>query len=641
MISEFDRIDLSRRGVTEGTIEAPDTLAGASQGIDNIHPDLIPPPLPKDEDEAQAPTPADVKKGIPAPPKDPKGREEYFKKHLGIRQALLLLEDKFPSAHQLASRGIAISIDPSNRSFARGDSSPDFTIADLLRRAAGHPDATFIDPIADYFERLSSEEREVFHPDYQPTHEASEPDGAFPVRALPSVAREVVNQMVELHNVPPELPASMVLAVASASLARGLAVKSVHGLTTYGNIYVIGGGATGAGKSITANPIIKPLRDFEAHLKAQHKKSLPSVMARLTAIRSQLEGLQNGEPPTVGERGPKVAAEEKLRTEEAALLDRLVEPTLIVDDATSEAMAKLAGQNNGTIASLSSDARTAIKNLIGKHAKGNATDEDILLKGFSNESIIQDRITRDRVSTVACFTVAWITQPDNMYALFDKDALADSGLLCRVLPFIFEGRRPPANYEEVEFPPAVSSAFHDRIWELATTYHQHRGDPHLISATPAARKLLIDYDSHIRDLIDNRDLKWIATFAVRLGEQAWRIALVLHALEHGNVAHNRNLGVQSAKGAVEIVKWFFRQVEALFGTMVDNKADQQMAAAREFVDRHPEGVTAREVQRFKQGLFASTDDARSTLKALVAEEGIRAGDAGRSQRFYPRKKPKS
>lgn len=326
--------------------------------------------------------------------------------------------------------------------------------------------------------------------------------------------------------------------------------------------------------------------------------------------------------------------------EAAILQSQLGEPRILVDDVTSEKFADLAGKNNGTMASISSDARSAIKNLKGRYRGGDSTDEDILLKGYSVEPIIQDRISRDSVETVACFSICWLTQPDNLRGLYGKEALTDSGLLCRFLPFTIQSRRPPAGYEEVEFPTEIWSPFQARIWELLEIYHQHTGHPHLISATPAARKIIIGYDQWIRDRIEDGELEWIETFAVRLAEQAWRIALVLHALEHGKRAHQHSLEEHNAAAAVSIVRWFFSQIQLLFGEVANSKGNDKLATARDFVRNRREGIIPYDLFRAHQRHFQDAADARATLLTLAEEGAIEVRGNNEKLRFYPRAVPR-
>lgn len=310
-----------------------------------------------------------------------------------------------------------------------------------------------LEVIIPYLQNTAARNRTALRPDYL---------REFPVEALPDVARKVVHKLVEIHGVDSQLAASLVLAVGSAAPGKGLAARTVNGLIAYANLFIVGAGRSGSGKSIIANPFIKILSAFQAHLKRLRKKREAAVKARLNAIERQLEALESVQPTETDNQTPPPTAD-TLMLEAAILQSQLGDPRILVDDVTSEKFADLAGKNNGTMASISSDARSAIKNLKGRYRGGDSTDEDILLKGYSVEPIIQDRISRDSVETVACFSICWLTQPDHLRGLYGKEALTDSGLLCRFLPFTIQSRRPPAGYDEVQFPTEIWSPFEARI----------------------------------------------------------------------------------------------------------------------------------------------------------------------------------
>jgi acetolactate synthase regulatory subunit len=53
-------------------------------------------------------------------------------------------------------------------------------------------------------------------------------------------------------------------------------------------------------------------------------------------------------------------------------------------------------------------------------------------------------------------------------------------------------------------------------------------------------------------------MRHAASFVARWTENAWRLALVLHAAEHGTNAHNVMLPPETAQSATRIIDWFAR-----------------------------------------------------------------------------------
>ena len=591
-----------------------------------LGPASVPPP--EDQADKAAQSSANISSNATPTPADLVARRNFVIENLGIRQTLLLLEhvysDEYPSIQPLVA---GYKPDKANLQLCSPERPP-LTVLDILTHAFGTQEMA-LEVIIPFLLNNPARDRTAWRPDHY---------REFPDEALPDVARKVVQKMVEIHSVESLLAALLALAVASAATGKGLNIKTVNSLIAYANLYLVGAGRSGCGKSIVANPFIKILLDFQVHLKRLRKKREATVKARLDAIEKALEALEKGVQAGPAHQTTAPTAE-TLMLEAAILQSQLSEPRILVDDVTSEKFADLAGKNNGTLASISSDARSAIKNLKGRYRSGDSTDEDILLKGYSVEPIIQDRLSRDSVETIACFSICWLTQPDHLRGLYGKEALTDSGLLCRFLPFMIESRRPPSAYEEVEFPTAIWTPFQARIWELLEKYHQHTGPAYTISATPAARKIIIGYDQWIRDRIEDGEFDWIETYAVRLAEQAWRIALVLHAIEHGNRAHEHSLEEHNAAGAVSIVRWFFAQIQLLFRDARESKGNSSLATARDFVRNRREGITPYDLFRAHQKHFKDATDARATLLTLVEEGAIAVRGNQDKLRFYPRTGP--
>ena len=64
--------------------------------------------------------------------------------------------------------------------------------------------------------------------------------------------------------------------------------------------------------------------------------------------------------------------------------------------------------------------------------------------------------------------------------------------------------------------------------------------------------------------------------ALRWAENAWKIALVLHALEHGAEAGKRELNNSTAACAVRIMQWFSRAQKRVYGGYHNTKSRKRL-----------------------------------------------------------------
>src|SRR5258708_11637582 len=82
---------------------------------------------------------------------------------------------------------------------------------------------------------------------------------------------------------------------------------------------------------------------------------------------------------------------------------------------------------------------------------------------------------------------------------------------------------------------------------------------------------------HYNRLVRRRNaaMRDISMFVARWTENAWRLALVLHASEHGTEAHNVPLRLETAQSATRIIDWFSRgQLDLVQRSRRDSEDDK-------------------------------------------------------------------
>jgi hypothetical protein len=148
---------------------------------------------------------------------------------------------------------------------------------------------------------------------------------------------------------------------------------------------------------------------------------------------------------------------------------------------------------------------------------------------------------------------------------------------------------------------------------------------------------------HFNGIVQRRLTDWkdITSFAARYNEQAWRIAVVLHAALHGAHAHEHTPAAETAKNAIGIADWFAdQQLEILEGgreAARNAKRDRVLA----LLATKPAGITARDVQRAR--ITESPEEARMLLDAMpeLQFRDVTPDHGGKITRIYNRKPPSS
>lgn len=443
---------------------------------------------------------------------------------------------------------------------------------------------------------------------------------AFPVDALPDSIRSMTNAIVEINGVPPVLAAGAVFGAVSASVGKGLAVKSVDGLLTHANLYVLLVAESGVGKSRVGAQAFQPIYIHEKGLlKRYEEEELPCLIAELASVENELKGLQTRESKAKGAE-KKGVSDSIFRAEQmkAEIKRKMVEPTLCVEDVTAEKLAVIMRDCGGALASLSADARAIVSVVCGRYRSNGETDESLYLKGYSLERFKQHRISRASVVIEKpCLVAVWMIQPDKLREMFDSASLRDGGFLPRFLLCDTLATPKRVSCDEVAFPMDVKLKYTALLSELLTTYHIRTDEPRIICPTADARQKIVDYHNQIVDRMET-DLSGISSFACRWSENAWRVALVLHAASHGAAAHETVMAVESAMGAVEIVSWFSNEQVRLLEEIRQKHKEQKIKRILDFLAKKHR-LTARDLRWMK---IARTNAEAESLLGEMVKDGI-------------------
>lgn len=456
----------------------------------------------------------------------------------------------------------------------------------------------------------------------------------FPTDCLPELMAEMVYESARVNRVPECLPGCYALGVVSAAIGSGIEVERDAGKTTRGNLMILVSAESGCGKSEAFGEFVKPLVDKETALNEEFKAdTLPGLLADKDAAEGalkRLKGMLSKELESIAVDGLKHEIKDeraKLGLIEAAL-NRW--PRLIVEESTPEQLGRIAeGQAGEAIASLSADAREIVALLKGKYAdKG--TGEALYLKLFSGDSCRVDRVGRESVILNSpCLAALWALQPDLVKELFASPTFDQSGLMPRIL-FCEAGTEPTEMPEKVQpIIEHVRKMWYESIAALVDCFRLRNASA-IVPCSDEARRLFRD---HYNALITRRrsDLRDVQHYAARWTEQAQRIAVGLHAMEHGSNAGEIELAAGTAANAIELADWFAaQQIAALVDRRQDKRAElweRVKDAARKC---EPEPIKPENLYR-KTRIAKSASDAKQLL-----EEMTEAGELKREKVTSPK-----
>ena len=371
---------------------------------------------------------------------------------------------------------------------------------------------------------------------------------------LPPVLRDAAFECAGESGAPIELAVVCALGAVSASLGKGLVVQSGERRTTRGNLYIIAGSPSGVGKSEVYREMLDPLLGFERELSAWWRdKARPKALAG-KIVFGQLSASSKA-ALRKGQLAPVEAGERLLALERAAeQCDVLrLAPRLTVDDATPSSLVSVLGHSGGTLLWASPDARQLLKRM----SRVDSAEESLLLKAFSGDPIFVHRMTRDPTEIPSpALSCLMLSQPKAVEAFRRKAIASESGLSGR---FLFA---KPGGLQEIGRPPApkdpdtVRERYAKLIGELIETY-KFSDAARTVVPSGVAKEMLQDFGERCGALASSANTEGEREIFVRRGEQAWRLALALHAARHGLRSSTTVMDGASANSAISLLERLF------------------------------------------------------------------------------------
>jgi hypothetical protein len=453
----------------------------------------------------------------------------------------------------------------------------------------------------------------------------------FPLEYLPPAIEAIARAIAKVERTPESLAGVCALGILSASIGAGLAVKSGPDRVTRANLYLVASAESGSGKSETFRHLAQPLKDFEKEaIERWRTSTLPGLEAEQEILESEIAKLKRdaGNADGTNERDGIKARLEQKKAELAAVANSIHAPVLAVEDVTTEKLAALLCQREECLASLSPDAGAIVNNLLGRYNKLDRTDEGIYLKAYSGDYCRIDRIGRDPVVLHApCLSALWLVQPDKVETLLAERSLTDGGLIPRLLICHTNAEPRPIIEGVAGIPADVRENYGRLIRELLETYRL-ASEARIIDPSPEAMAAM---NAHFNAIVERRrrELRDVTTFAARWNEQAWRIAVCLHAGTNGDWAHEFPLSLATAQAAIKIADWFAqRQLEILAAGRYKARREKRDEVFS-LLTASPGGITTRHVQRAR--IEKTAAEALSLLLDMESE-GLLVGQESRPER---------
>ena len=433
-------------------------------------------------------------------------------------------------------------------------------------------------------------------------HDLEDGRKPFPLSHLPEPLRSMVEHAARQTSAPLSLCAAAGLGAASAAVGSGLMVQSSAAGLTGANLFILAFAESGTGKGRAFDAMLSGYF-AEARRRAEEwiTEQRPFIVADLEAAKADLE------------RGKKERRDAKTDVDQAtsveilrsaarrvhdAEADLAREPVLNIGNATAEAICEALGNAPGEAAAIfSADARDIVDNLLGRYSKdGRGSDEAIFLQSYSGDAVNIKRKGKPLLALRAPrLTLCLAVQPDIWQRLVADSRMMESGFLARALAF--DSNAGAARPSDHIIPEEVLREWHDTLAELLT-FRDNPDPVHIVQPDGEARGL---FNFAANSSADAREaggvLSDVKPFAARFAENAWRLALTLHAIQYGRDAPAVELDRTTARAALSLAHWFFTETLALLAPLrTDRMVTRLEKLMVVFARKQTEILTLRELR---------------------------------------------
>jgi hypothetical protein len=417
--------------------------------------------------------------------------------------------------------------------------------------------------------------------------DTSDDSNSFPIDALDgSLIGAMAREITRVAEVPPSVAVACVLGVASGSIGGGLKVTTYRG-ETRANLFILVVAKSGTGKDRALNLAIRPLNAIEdARLQHWENVEKPDLEASLRENKVQIS---NVEKAMKSRRGADLAdLLRDLERDRAEIEQRLrAEPCLLVGDGTKEALCRIMENQPGeALFAVCAEARGILHVIGGRYS--DSSDEDFYLAGYSGSRMKFSRVGRKTVKLAhPCLATLFMVQPDALRHFASKPEMVESGLLPRFLAFDARAEPQVVPDEMPTLDPDVDRRWRERIVSLVETYRDFEESRTVVMEADALHYLRRYANEIAVQSRTGGDLADVSEFSARWGENACRVALVLHAVEHGGEAHSHPLTLEIAHRAKRLVSWFVAAGLDLFGDVRETKRRQKEKRLVDLLENAP------------------------------------------------------
>lgn len=432
----------------------------------------------------------------------------------------------------------------------------------------------------------------------------------FPVDALPSSIADYVKALAESTQTPIDMAATSAIAVLSVCMQGKFHIKAKEDWSEPVNTFVLDVMNPSERKSAVQSAMIRPLNLYEAKQNMMNAALIESNKMQKRILEKRQRAIE--EQVSKGK-----ASEEDVEriAEEIANYKEMQPLKLYVDDITTEKLTSVLASNNGRAAILSTEGGI-FDTLAGTYSK--MVNIDVMLKGYSGDSIRVDRIGRNSESILnPTLTILLMVQPSVLSGLMQNGTFRGRGLTARFLyciPTSFVGNR---KYRSKPVPPDIYQAYEKCIYNLLEDDEEE-----VITLSDEADAMVEQFAESLEPKLKD-EYQDISDWAGKLVGNILRIAALICRANvtrcHDLLVIRDSLVVDGAtmQKAIEIGEYFIEHAKAAFKLMgVDQITGECKKVLSTIKEKRMAEFTRRDIMRVCRN-FKTVDEVQPVLNMLM------------------------
>ena len=477
-------------------------------------------------------------------------------------------------------------------------------------------------------------------PDYVKPEEYNQPEWSepipiekasaapFPVDALPSYLSQYVTAVAESTQTPVDMAGTVAVSILSACLQGKYRIQGKPDWTEPLNTYALVIAAPSERKSAVTHMMVKPLNDYELRYNREHASEVETS-------RMEKKVLDRRQRILVDEyaKGKATQADIEDIAQQIADFYEVSPLQLYVDDVTPEKLVSVMSANKGKSALISTEGGI-FDTLAGAYSR--IVNIDVMLKGYSGDTIRVDRIGRDSEYIVSpALTILLMTQPSVVSSVLSNNTFRGRGLTARFLYCMPESQVGSRTYHSTPVDPELAREYETRIRNLL----EDESVDELITLSPEADRLIASFAEELEPLILTKYADF-SDWCGKLVGNTLRIAGLLcrakEVLCFDFPFINEPLVVDEVtmENAIRLGRYFLDHAQAAYSVLPDNavsvRGEKILGVIRE---KKLERFDRREMMRLCKS-FRRVDDIQPVLDNLedygyIARQPEKPSNTGR------------